>query len=80
MQPNAKLFSESNTRWLVEVEPEKSSVFESLFGELAIFQIGETGGDKLTIIDNESQLLEVEVPELEKAWKNTIWHMMGGDS
>ncbi len=80
LRGDLKLFSESNTRWLVEVEPARAPMFESLFGELALFQIGEIGGDELTIIDNESQLLKLKVSLLENAWKNTIWHAMGGES
>ena len=79
LRGDAKLFSESNTRWLVEIEPSKAPMFESLFGELELLKIGETGGDKLTIIDNESQFLELNISDLENAWKNTLWHAMGGD-
>ena len=79
LRGDTKLFSEANTRWLVEVEPAKASMFEALFGGIELHQIGETGGSKLTIIDNEAQLLEADIAELENAWKNTIWHSMGGD-
>jgi phosphoribosylformylglycinamidine synthase len=45
LRTDKKLFSESNTRWLVEIEPANAPVFESIFGELPAFRIGEIGGD-----------------------------------
>ncbi len=79
LRSDTKLFSESNTRWLVEVKPEKAPMFKALFGGITIIQLGETGGDNLSIIDNEAQLLDISLDELEDAWKNTLWHAMGGD-
>ncbi len=73
----AALFSESNTRWLVEVEQTKAEPFEQALGGLAI-RIGEVGGKELSICSGEEILVSQPIEALEEAWKNTLWNRMGG--
>ncbi len=74
---DVKLFSESNTRWLVEVEPGKAGMFEKELGELAT-RLGEVGGSDLSICSGEEILLSARFEDLENAWRDTIWNLMGG--
>ncbi|MCH7988814.1 MAG: AAA family ATPase, partial [Planctomycetes bacterium] len=52
------LFSESNTRFIAEVEPENQSAFETCFGGLPLFAIGTvTDGDSVRIADGTDGFL-----------------------
>jgi len=65
------LFSESNTRFVVEVEPEHRREFEACFAGLPLYHLGTvTDADRLRITDDEGQLL-IESPwrELKAAWQ-----------
>ncbi|MFO7619601.1 MAG: phosphoribosylformylglycinamidine synthase subunit PurL [Thermoplasmata archaeon] len=73
----AILFSESNTRWLVEVEPGNAERFEAALGDLAI-GLGKVGGSELAIISGEEILVNAAVSDLEREWRDTIWNLMGG--
>jgi len=72
LRPDVKLFSESPTRWLVEVA-----------GELAMpdgieaVKIGTVGGEQLMICDDEAILFEKPLAEIEKGWSRRLWEMMG---
>ncbi|MFO8110478.1 MAG: phosphoribosylformylglycinamidine synthase subunit PurL [Thermoplasmata archaeon] len=68
------LFSESNTRWIVEVsETEK---FEGLFS-IPIQKIGRTGGDRLKISHGEETLIDLPIPELRTSWSDPVHDIMG---
>jgi phosphoribosylformylglycinamidine (FGAM) synthase-like enzyme len=62
--PLAKLFSESNTRWLVEVSPEKAAAFEEAMQGCVIGKIGEV------LAEPKLQIGSVEIPVdiLEQVW------------
>ena len=66
------LFSESNGRFLVEIEPAKRNAFEEHFSEsLAPFkrEIGRvTNSSRLRILADEQVLISLPVPELVAAW------------
>jgi phosphoribosylformylglycinamidine synthase len=74
-----KLFSESNTRWIVEVKKERQNDFEKLLKEndTPFFKIGETIGDKLVIKDNKNTIIDLKVNVLRDHWRNAIWNIMG---
>lgn len=74
---DAKLFSESCSRWLVEVDADRSSEFEKAMGAVAQ-RIGEAGGKELTISSGEEILISLRVEAMERAWKNALWKVMGG--
>ncbi len=69
-----KLFSESNTRWLAEVEEKDVAEFEKIMGSDAIC-IGKTGGSKFIV---KGTGIDIDVKEMRKAWNDPIWNLMGG--
>jgi len=65
------LFSESQSRYLVSVKREHQKQFEALIDAKPIGQVTDDG--KLTITnDNDELLVQVDVDELEKTWKQAI--------
>jgi phosphoribosylformylglycinamidine synthase len=71
-----KLFSESNTRWLAEVNKGKESDFEKIM-DVPFFKIGTVGGVKLKVIDKNKTLLNLEIEKIQRAWNDTLWKLMG---
>ncbi len=71
-----KLYSESNSRWIVEVDGKDVTEFMDIMGDDAQV-IGITKGDSLVIKDNGT---EIPVEEMRKAWNDPIWNIMGGAS
>ena len=71
-----KLYSESNSRWIVEVDGKDVSAFTEIMGEDAQI-IGITKGDSLVIKDSGTS---IPVEEMRKAWNDPIWNIMGGAS
>lgn len=69
-----KLYSESNTRWVVEIDGMDVTRFTEIMGDDAEI-IGITKGDSLKIKDNGTV---VPVDEMRKAWNDPIWNIMGG--
>ncbi|GAB4262889.1 MAG: hypothetical protein Kow0080_00630 [Candidatus Promineifilaceae bacterium] len=70
----AILFSETLSRFLVEVRPEDAPRFEAMMAGQPHNCIGELGGDRLRIASmnpqgKETYLLDVAVTELEAAWR-----------
>lgn len=64
------LFSESNGRFLVEVEPENCELFESYFMKELCTKIGEvTAEQNLMIYRNKTTILNLPISDLVKAWK-----------
>ncbi len=63
-----KLFSESNTRWLVEVENGEDFVKFMRERGVSAYLIGEVGGDEIVIKD----VLRVSVEEVERAWRRGL--------
>ena len=70
------LYSESNSRWIVEVDGKDVTEFTQIMGDDAQI-IGITKGDSLKIKDNGT---EIPVSEMRKAWNDPIWNIMGGGS
>ena len=71
---NVAMYSESNSRWIVEVSPEDVDEFKETF-KTNIEHIGRTGGDSLRIAGNV-----LSIADMKKAWNDPIWKAMGGDS
>ncbi len=68
-----KLFSESNSRFLVEVEPERAEDFEKLAEEAQIFRIGETTFDEqITVNSGLRGILREDIGVVKKIWKSQI--------
>jgi phosphoribosylformylglycinamidine synthase len=63
-----KLYSESNTRWIVEVARKDEAAFKKIFGRKASC-IGKTGGTRLTMKD---ALISLTLSEMKTAWKEPL--------
>jgi len=69
------LFSESNGRLLVEVQPEHSTEFERLFAGLPYARVGiVTGGQRLTISARSQVTISLPVEQLVSAWQSPTTH------
>jgi len=79
LRSDFKLFSESNTRWIIEVKKEKQNVFEKLLksNNVSFVRIGYTGGKNLLINNEKATLVELDVISIRKLWKKAIWDVMG---
>jgi phosphoribosylformylglycinamidine synthase len=79
LRTDFKLFSESNTRWIVEVKKEKQKDFEKLLKNkyVPFVCIGEVQGKNLIIKDDKKTVAELSVKVLRECWKNAIWDIMG---
>jgi phosphoribosylformylglycinamidine synthase len=68
---DAQLFSESNSRYVVEVKPEKYDAFAKLMLNLPFGQIGKVTGEKALIVKAEDgkTVIESEIDSLKQAWQ-----------
>ncbi len=67
---NAKLFSESHSRFIVSIQPENKKEFEKIMGKKAHF-LGKVTDNKLfKVSDNNQKVIEIPVEEMEKEWNN----------
>jgi phosphoribosylformylglycinamidine synthase subunit PurL len=74
------LFSETNTRWIVEVYKNKQKEFESVLKKqkTPFILFGETTKEKrLLINDNKKKVLDLTIDTLRTQWKQPIWAVMG---
>ena len=69
-----RLFSESTTRFLVEVRPENAAAFEACFGGLPIIRVGVTVSEpRLRVAgSNKEWLIWVKLNELKEAWQKPL--------
>ncbi|MEA2033242.1 MAG: phosphoribosylformylglycinamidine synthase subunit PurL [Euryarchaeota archaeon] len=75
MRSDYKLFSESNTRWVVEVWKEEAERFEELIKERSVYvtKIGETVGEKrVGICDRNKELMNLSLEEVREAWSGKL--------
>ena len=70
IHPNViRLFSESNTRFVIEVEPQHRSTLEACFSGLPLTYLGVVTNDShVTVKDQAEILLSATVEELKSAW------------
>jgi len=71
---DAQLFSESNSRYIVEVEPDKYDAFAKLMLNLPFGQIGKVTEGKKLIIKSEDgrNVIESDIDSLKRAWQKTF--------
>ncbi|MGD0596245.1 MAG: phosphoribosylformylglycinamidine synthase subunit PurL [Sedimentisphaerales bacterium] len=71
---DAQLFSESNSRYIVEVEPKNYNSFAKLMLNLPFGQIAKvTGAQALIIRDqNGKKVVNAEINSLKRAWQKTF--------
>lgn len=77
IRSDLKIFSESNTRWIVEVKNEKENEFEKIMQNLKKYRIGKVTGNSLKIKDKNKTLINLNVIEIKNAWNETFWNLMG---
>ncbi len=71
---DAQLFSESNSRYIVEVEPDNYNAFAKLMLNLPFGQIGKVTEEKTLIIKSEDgkKIIESDIESLKNAWQRTF--------
>ena len=79
LRSDIKLFSESNTRWIIEVKKDKQRDFENLLknNKTPFIKIGNTKGNKIIINHKNTTIVNQKVSNLRDIWKNVIWNIMG---
>ena len=79
LRSDIKLFSESNTRWIIEVCKDKKQDFEKLLkkNKASFICIGQTSGKNLVIKDKEEAVIDIDVKVLRDSWRKPIWDIMG---
>ena len=79
LRSDFKLFSETNTRWIIEIKKEKQKDFEELMLKKRMFfiKIGETGKNRLVVTDKNETVVDLKLSVLREHWRNTIWNIMG---
>ena len=70
-RPDAQLFSESNSRYVVEIEPKDYDAFAKLMLNLPFGQIGKVTEERKLIIraGNGNAVIEADIDALKKAWQ-----------
>jgi len=71
---DTQLFSESNSRYIVEVEPENYDAFAKLMLNLPFGQIGKVTEEKTLIIKagDGRKVIEADIDSLKQAWQKTL--------
>jgi phosphoribosylformylglycinamidine synthase len=79
LRTDVKMFSESNTRWVVEVKKEAQTEFESQLKKdhVSFILLGKTKGDHLIIKDGTKTVVDLSVDVLRECWRKPIWDFMG---
>ncbi|MEF8847535.1 MAG: phosphoribosylformylglycinamidine synthase subunit PurL [Candidatus Thermoplasmatota archaeon] len=80
LRSDYKLFSESNTRWMIEVKKEKQKQFEQIMKKHKIyyFNVGKLkNNNQIVIKDQNKTVLKMNIDEIRDIWKNAIWGIMG---
>ncbi len=69
------LFSESNSRFLVEVEPDNCPAFESQFDQLPVARIGEVTQNHDLVITGRggSPTIDEDITSLKSAWQTPLF-------
>ena len=70
-RPDAQLFSESNSRYVVEVEPEKFNAFARLMLNVPFGQIGKVTAEQTLLVRAEDgrTVIEADIAALKQAWQ-----------
>jgi len=79
LRNDMKVFSESNTRWIVEIKKENSKGFEKLLSDhkTPFACIGYTMGSDIVIIAGRKTLCSIPLIDAAACWKNGISGIMG---
>lgn len=79
LRDDFKLFSESNTRWIIEVEGKNREEVERVLSQhKVLFQmIGKIVGKEINFLSRGKELISIDVNEARRIWRDTIWKFMG---
>ena len=74
IKADAMLFSESNSRYLVEVQPENFDAFAKLMLNIPFGQIGEVIEDKKLLVHdaNQNMVIDAGLDTLKNAWQKPL--------
>jgi phosphoribosylformylglycinamidine synthase len=74
VKTEAMLFSESNSRYLVEVQPENFDAFAKLMLNTPFGQVGEVISDKKLVVCDKSQktVIDADLESLKNAWQQPL--------
>jgi phosphoribosylformylglycinamidine synthase II len=75
MNTERKLFCETNTRWLVEIDGSRENEWLELM-KTKTFRLGEVGSDFLEIKDGDSTM-NMSIDEMRDAWYAPLWRILG---
>jgi len=66
------LFSESNSRFLIEVEEKNLKAVEKLLKDIPRYNIGTTKGSSLVIKNKDKTLINIKLDEILKKWEGAV--------
>ena len=68
------LFSESNSRFLIEVAPDDREQFERILGKTCFAHIGQVSLSKMLEIDGigGKKVVSISIGELKEAWQKPL--------
>ncbi len=75
LRSDVRLFSESNSRWVVEIRKGKEKQLPK-DRKTKVARLGTVGGDSL-MISSDRRLLDVDVPRLSQSFNSTLWRLVG---
>ncbi|MBN1677229.1 MAG: phosphoribosylformylglycinamidine synthase subunit PurL [Candidatus Thermoplasmatota archaeon] len=75
LRSDVRLFSESNTRWVVELKKGKEKLLPK-DRKVRSVRLGTVGGTALRISANK-RLIDAEVDKLSAAFNGTLWRLLG---
>lgn len=69
----ARLFSESNTRFVAEIDPENQSKFEALFSDIRVVLLGHVMTEPNLVVSSDgSPVIEAPIDSLKQAWQSPL--------
>ena len=75
LRSDVRLFSESNSRWVVELRKGKEKLLPR-DRKVKVARLGTVGGDSLRILSGK-KLVDLCVDDLAESFNSTLWRMLG---
>jgi len=74
LRTDSQLFSESTSRYIVEIQPDNFDHFARLMLNLPFGQIGKIVQDKRLVIkaQNQAAVIDLDLKTLKSAWQNPL--------
>lgn len=66
------LFSESNSRFIIEISEENKKKVDELFEGIPYYLLGKTDGDSLIISNGNQKIINLSVEKLYKIWNEAV--------